>query len=691
MSVPAPYFGDSDFYRRLLESLPGATWRLLLPDFRFDYVGGNVEQVLGHSADELLARPERLFASASDPALQAMRADFIDGRCAQRYRYRVLGPDGIPHCVEQYTRAERDRGGRLLAVSAVCQTLSRRELELGEQSLAARAFDAWLDAGVIVDDQEIVVRVNPAFETITGFETSDVLGKPAGIFRAEFRERRYHEETWRSVQEVGSWQGEMWNHRRDGSRYREWLSIGTLRGVDGAPTHYVLSFQDLGLRRRVARSREFVHRNDELTGLAGRGMFKENLRQALMEAKSEGRSVALFLMDMDRFKPINDSLGHESGDRLLRIIADRLKAVSPRPNWVARIGDDEFALMLADLPRDLAVAREVNEMARTILEVTRQPATLDGHNLTVTMSVGIALFPHDAYNAEAMLTNADAAMYHAKVQGKNNYQFYAEDMNAEAMGRLILEGSLRGALERGEFELHYQPQIDARSGRLVGVEALLRWEHGEHGPVSPSVFIPMAEETGVILPLGHWVLNQACRQARAWEDAGFPLRVGVNLSALQFRQQDLPHIVREALARFNLDPASLELELTEGTLIEDVGRTLDMLRTLSEMGVGLSVDDFGTGYSSLSYLRRFPIKTLKIDRSFVRELTEKVEDASIVSAVISLAHNLNLNVIAEGVETEEQFTFLAEHRCDQVQGYYFSRPVAAAKLTEMLLSRRFEL
>ena len=422
---------------------------------------------------------------------------------------------------------------------------------------------------------------------------------------------------------------------------------------------------------------------DSVTGLPNRVLFSDRLHQALAHGERDASVVGVMILDLDRFKNVNDSLGHPVGDELLRIIGERLQQVLRTGDTVARSGGDEFMFLLNDLGDPAAAAY----IARKLLKCLSGAYQLAGNEIFMTGSIGISIYPNDGLDAVMLTKNADAALFHAKHEGRDNYQYYTGSMNARALKRLSLESELRRAVEREEFALLYQPQVDLVSGRIVGVEALLRWNHPERGLVSPAEFIPLLEETRLIVPVGQWVLRSACQQSRAWLDAGMtPIRMAVNLSALQFQQPDLVGMVAGIFMESAIDPAcqDIELELTESLIMRDVEKTIVTLNQLHEMGVKLSIDDFGTGYSSLSYLKRFPINTLKIDRSFVSDLENNTDDAAIVAAIISLGHNLKMNVIAEGVETAAQLEYLQRAGCDEMQGYLFSRPVSAATVETMV-------
>jgi diguanylate cyclase (GGDEF)-like protein len=428
---------------------------------------------------------------------------------------------------------------------------------------------------------------------------------------------------------------------------------------------------------------------DTLTGLPNRTLFQERLPHALALAERSEQMLAVMLLDLDRFKTINETLGHGVGDRLLHEVAERLTGCVRRSDTVARFAGDEFALLLMQITRPddvVKIARRTEdavEVAQSILRVLEPPFVSGQHELYLTASIGIGLYPDDGKDSQTLLKNAVSALNRAKEQGGNSYQFYTADMNAKALKRLALENSLRHALERDEFVLHYQPQVNISSGQIVGVEALVRWQHPELGLVCPSDFIPLAEDTGLIVPIGEWVLRTACAQNKRWQEEGWPsMRVSVNLSARQFQQLQLVEIIAEILLETGLAPEQLELELTESAIMKNAEIAIETLRRIKKSGVQIAIDDFGTGYSSLSYLKRLPIDVLKIDRSFVCESTTAPDDAAIVMAIIGLAHNLNLKVIAEGVETEEQLAFLRLLKCDEMQGYLCSQPLAAPAFKE---------
>ena len=574
-----------------------------------------------------------------------------------------------------------DESGELRGVvSTLADTTLSREHE-EQRRLALTVFRNSAEAIIVTDAEERILSVNQAFTEVTGYAAEDVIGKTPRLLGSGTHGREFYEAMWRDLRILGVWKGEIQDRRKDGSLYPASLSISTVRDSNGRITHYVAVFSDITERKASEARIAYLAQHDALTGLPNRALLQDRLDQALAHATRQGKRIALMFLDLDRFKTINDSLGHLTGDKLLQGVAGRLRQCVRETDTVSRQGGDEFIIVLTgiDLPD------EAGRVAAKILDQLDPAFEVDGQQLRTSFSIGIALFPEDGASPESLMKNADTAMYHAKESGRNTYRFFDERMNVNTLERLQLENGLRQALDRGELQLAYQAQVELASGRIIGVEALLRWASETLGPVPPSRFIPLAEECGLIIPIGDWVLREACRQARRWQDAGLaPVPVGVNLSALQFRRSDIVAGVAAALAESGLDGRWLELELTESLLMESGPEVIVTLGKLKALGVRLSIDDFGTGYSSLAYLKRFPVDRLKIDQSFVRDLAQDPDDAVIIRAIIQLGRNLRLEVIAEGTETVEQMDFLRREGCTAAQGYLFSRPVPAEAIPALL-------
>ena len=557
-------------------------------------------------------------------------------------------------------------------------------LNLSQQNLrlADKVFEATLEGIIITDAEGIIETVNPAFTRITGWRREEVVGKNPRILSSSQQPPEFYRHLWQSLREHGFWQGEVINRRKDGKFYTEHLTITGIRGPDGTFTHYAGIFSDITQRKLNEERLHYLANHDPLTDLPNRTLLMERLSAALNRAHRQGKRVALMFLDLDRFKFINDTLGHAVGDKLLQTVASRLTGSLRASDTVARLGGDEFNIVLEDI-RDL---RGVAQTAQKLIDRVQGMVTLDGHDVYVTASIGIAIYPDDGGTPEVLRMNADTAMYRAKERGKNNFQFFTADMNASTLARLRLESSLHRALACQEFQLHFQPKIDLVHGHIYGMEALLRWHSHELGPVSPADFIPIAEESNLISTIGEWVLEQACRQARHWLNLGLlPGTVAVNLSSKQMTQGDIVATVRRILEHSNLPGHYLELEITESVAMDNTGEMIRTLKNLKALGVRIAIDDFGTGYSSLSYLKQLPVDVLKIDRSFVTDLHENRDDAAIASAIISMGQSLNLQPVAEGVEREEHRQFLLDHGCQYGQGYLFSRPVPAAAMEQLLL------
>jgi diguanylate cyclase (GGDEF)-like protein/PAS domain S-box-containing protein len=571
----------------------------------------------------------------------------------------------------------------LTGVQLVLRDTSERRHAEAEMRKLSNALSQTADSVVITDRDGMIEYVNPAFERVTGYGAAEVIGRRTNVVKSGNHDARFYRRLWETILRGEVFRDVLVNRRKDGSLYYEEKTITPIRDAAGETTHFVSTGKDITDRIQTEERLNYLAYYDTLTGLPNRTLLAERARQAIAEANRHDRLVAVMFLDLDRFKLINDTLGHEVGDVLLKSVAERLRAAVRPGDTVARLSGDEFTIVLADVAHVDDVARVVQKLQDRLAD----PFHVAGRELYVSASIGITLHPFDDGSLDGLLRNADTAMYHAKECGRNNFQFYTAEMNERARRRLALELALRHALANRELSLVYQPQRDLASGAITGVEALLRWQHPELGSIPPAEFIPLAEDTGLIVPIGEWVLREACAQARTWQAAGArELMVGVNLSARQFQHSALLEQVRRALADSGLPARCLDLELTESMLVHEVEANLEIMRQLSGLGVLFSMDDFGTGYSSLAYLKRFPIATLKVDRTFVRDIPADPEDTAIVQAIIAMAKSLDIRVIAEGVETAEQLEFLCAHGCDGVQGYYVSEPLPAAALEPLLLA-----
>jgi diguanylate cyclase (GGDEF)-like protein/PAS domain S-box-containing protein len=570
----------------------------------------------------------------------------------------------------------------------VHRTLTEISSAEEDLKLRDRAIESSVSAICITDNlapDNPIVYVNPAFERITGYSNQDVLGRNARLLQGTdlaqpelitIRAALHDQRPCRVV---------LRNYRKDGSMYWNELNISPVRNDAGTVTHYIGVHSDITDAKTHQDELARQANHDSLTGLPNRNLLWDRIDRACARTQRYGDFAAVAFLDLDNFKVVNDSLGHSLGDHLLRAVAARLESSLRAMDTVARLGGDEFVLVLSDHKSAQSVAGEL----RRIVESFSQPFAVDGRDVFITASVGVALYPQDAKDPESLMKSAELAMYRTKESGRNAYQLYTAEMQTTVTERLALESKLRRALERGELALHYQPQVDLRTNRIFGCEALIRWNQPDLGMVGPAKFIPLAEETGLIVPIGEWVMRTACLQSKAWQNAGLPgVTMAVNISARQFREKNLLQVVAKILAETGLDPTQLELEVTESVIMHDAQHVIAALQAFRDMGVKLSVDDFGTGYSSLSYLKRFPVDRLKIDQSFVRDITTDADDAAIAQVVITLGHTMNLRVIAEGVETPEQLAFLRRHQCDEMQGYLFGKPMPADEFGKLLETGR---
>lgn len=581
--------------------------------------------------------------------------------------------DGTTGFVHQQGEVHYNANGEPVRLVGVMQDITERHRANETMRKLSAAVEQTADSIMITDCEGIIEYVNAAFTKLTGYESSEVCGKTPRLLKSGQLPDIFYRRMWNLILRGEVFSDTIVNRRKDGGLYHEARTITPQKDRLGKTTHFISTGRDITDQMLIQERLQHLAHHDGLTGLPNRILLTDRLEQAITRSKWRDRHVAVLFMDMDRFKVINDTLGHTTGDQLLKAMAQRLVGCVREGDTVARLGGDEFAILL----NDIATREDVMFRAQKVLETVIHPITLEGRELFVTMSIGISLYPQDGDTSPVLLKRADVAMYNAKVGGKNNFQFYTGRDEARELARLSLETGLRRALARNEFFLVYQPLVDAISRKIVGMETLLRWRRPDGQIVPPIEFIGLLEETGMMLPVGDWVLQTACAQAQALRQSGHePLRVAVNISLHQFRQRGFVQRVRDVLQQTGLAPELLELEITEGVLVDDVKEATQILEELNEEGVRLSIDDFGTGYSSMHYLRRLPFDTIKIDKSFIDGLPHGKDDGAIVTAIITLAHSMELEVVAEGVETREQYEFVSALGCHLIQGYFFSPPVS---------------
>jgi diguanylate cyclase (GGDEF)-like protein/PAS domain S-box-containing protein len=649
------------------------------PDGRWLRVNRKLCEIVGYTREELLQRRFQDLTHPDDLARelvlrQRVNAGEIDSYSMEkRYLYRGSEPLWVGVTVSLV----RTPAGQPKYFISVIEDISLRKRTEASLHLLQRAMEASGNGILITDCQQPdnpLVYVNPAFERITGYRADEVLGRNCRFLHGADQNQPGSLLLRQAIANRHEARVVLRNYRKDGTLFWNELYIAPVRDKDGTVTHYVGVQNDISEQKRAEENLLHMATHDNLTGLPNRNLLQDRICQAIGYAERMQREMAVLFIDIDRFKNINDSLGHAAGDQLIVVMAQRLRAAVRIVDTVARVGGDEFVVILTDLSRESDIAK----VLPGLLAAITQPMPVDGHELAVTGSIGISVYPRDGRDVSTLLKNADTAMYRAKDAGRNGYRFYAQEMNADAVDRLRLENDLRNAIKGDELMMVYQPQVDAGSGRIIAAEALLRWRHPRHGLISPAEFIPLAEETGLIVSIGEWVLRRVCAQVRGWREAGLPeVKVAVNLSPRQFRQPNLVEMIRAALADYDLPSDWLELEITEGSLMHNPEEAVLLLDELSRLGFRLAVDDFGTGYSSLAYLKRFPLHVLKIDRSFVVDIETNRDSAAIAAAVIALAHSLELKVVAEGVEQPAQMDYLRGLDCDIAQGYLYGRPMPA--------------
>ncbi|MBO9538315.1 bifunctional diguanylate cyclase/phosphodiesterase [Herbaspirillum sp.] len=642
------------------------------------YANPRMADILGYgNAQEMVGLPFSELVAPEDLALvQTQHRQLLDGAHSRvRHTCRMSAQDGTRRWVEVHSSVDEFEGRAALIGMAL--DVNQQVQAASHSRLADRVFESASEGILITDAECRILTVNPAFTRITGYGIDEAIGKHSRMMTGPSSRTNVNRSMLEQLAAIGNWQGEMMDRRKDGTWYPAWLSISTIRDSHDAISHYVGVFTDNTIRKETENKLAYLAEHDNLTGLFNRNSLMRVLSEKIGDAEQRGEHLVLFFIDFDRFKSVNDTLGHHSGDQLLVAATERLRRQLRQQDVLARFGGDEFIVVLDDSPSEDIVAA----LAQRLMNDMAEPFFINGHKIFLSASIGCAMYPQHGKDAMTILKNADIAMYRAKERGKNTFQLFNKEMSDHALEQMLLENSLRHALEREEFELFYQPQVSSDDGGICGMEALVRWRHPTRGLIAPGLFISLAEQTGLIVPLGNWILREACKQGKAWLDSGYRFgRIAVNLSPCQFLSDDLTASIDAALAQSGLPPSLLELEITEGAIMQNPQAAAALLKRMRELGVTISVDDFGTGYSSLASLKQYPLDTLKIDRSFVKDIPHDADNVAITEAIIAIAHKLRLRVVAEGVESEDQNTFLRAAGCDIIQGYLHGRPLSPAEI-----------
>lgn len=647
-----------------------------------EYINPTAEQISGYNKEEVIGANPRIFNSGKH-SHKDYRQMWDALHAGERWQgvFRNKRKSGELYWEAASISSIRNEAGMITHFVAVKDDISERKQTEDTLRMNAAVFETTTEGILITDAHSRIMSVNRAFSRITGYTQDEVIGLTPRMLRSELHDENFYSEMWDVLNSNNNWSGEVWNKRKDGTIYPQWLSISAIKNSEDEIQQYVAVFSDITQRKEHEDKIRQQANFDALTGLPNRSLLKRKLKQTLRKAKEQHQHCALLFIDLDRFKAVNDTMGHATGDKLLQQVARRLEKEIQDKDTIARFGGDEFVVILPHVDEDGQLASS----SQRIIDCLREPFKLRERELYIGASIGISRFPDDCIDSDTMLRHADMAMYKAKEQGRNQYQFFNSELREHVKNRTDLEQALRLALQNGEFELYYQPIVNSHTGSVYSVESLVRWSHPERGIVSPGEFIPLAEETGLIQALGLWVFERACVQQVLWRQQGInDLSVAINISSSQRHLGFDATVAKSIIEKTGANPGRIIIEITESMFLDGSEEAIDWLNNLKSLGVQLAIDDFGTGYSSLSYLKRFPIDKLKIDRAFIKDLPGDEDDASLVKAIIAMAHSLGLSLVAEGVETPDQLDYLRHLNCDLIQGYLFSKPLPADELPPVL-------
>ncbi len=660
--------------RKLYRALEQSPVTVMITDTQgtIEYVNPKFVETTGYTEDEAIGQKPSILKSGNmeDEDYKELWETISSGNTWSG-EFQNRKKDGTVYFESTSISPVRDTSGNIINYISIKEDITTRKKVEDQLRMNATVFETASEGIVITDTNNVIKTVNPAFTRITGYGLDEVIGKTPAILNSGLHDDEFYKELWSSLNSKGYWNGEIWNRRKDSAIYPEWLSIAAIKDESGDVQEYVAVFSDITRRKQDEEQIRHQANFDALTKLPNRSLLVDRLSQAIVSAKRLSHKVALLFIDLDRFKSVNDSLGHVTGDELLKQVAKRIGECVSESDTVARFGGDEFVIVLPDIVK----ANEAADVAQRVISAIDQSYRIFGREIYVGASIGITIYPDDSHDSNTMLRNADMAMYRAKEAGRNNYQYYTSLMNEQAQRRMELERDLRKAVDNNDFFLVYQPIISIKTGDIIAVEALVRWQHPRKGVIGSDIFIPVAEETGLIGTLGRWILKEACLQVSDWKSQGLDIKVNVNISSRQLTLGLETSEINDIIKKSGISSSLLMLEITEGFLLDGTRPTMKWLNEIKKMGIGLAIDDFGTGYSSLGYLKRYPMDTLKIDRSFINDILDDKGDASLVEAIISMSHSLGLDVVAEGVENEGQLELLKQLGCDKAQGFLIGKPV----------------